>query len=160
MNQPDQQHYNVVSFFRFGPFIATFILIFLGHSPLIFFEPIRFLTGLVTPSILFSMLALMVLALIVGFCIGILPTYITGLIFQKLIQNKIKNLTLLQSLFYGFCAGLSWMVWVLIGLLEPKVILPILIFVGMVIIPTSMLCALLEWRRINKLKILKPEYLT
>lgn len=47
-------------------------------------DPLQFLIGLITPSIIFPMLALMCVALVVGYVIGILPAYLTSKIFYPL----------------------------------------------------------------------------
>ena len=67
-------------------------------------DPIQFLIGLITPSIIFQMLALMCVALIVGYVIGILPAYLTSKIFYHFLGDPNQNL---HRSYYLKCGALA-----------------------------------------------------
>lgn len=135
---------------RYGPLIATFLIVLAGHSPIIILDTLRFLQGLITPSIIFPMLALMVIASVVGYAIGIIPVYITWLVFEKKFAMKLPSATAFQALLYGVYAGLIWTPFLLLSFIDIKIFYFGLAFCGLIILPTSAICGWLEWRKLQK----------
>lgn len=148
--KPMQHTANSSCFTRYGPLIATCIVVMFGHLPLLLNEPLRFLKGLITPSIVFSMLGLMLIALVFGYILGLLPTFLTGQFFQHLIRPHLAQATQKTFLYYGACAAMVWSPLLLFGLFSLITFMSIAWFLFCVILPTSLLCSWLEWRRLQK----------
>ena len=137
------------SFPRYGPLIATFLVVISGHTPLILDDPLRFLQGLITPSIIFPMLGMMLFALIFGYILGIIPTFLTRQVVQHLIRPHLTHATQKTVLFHGACAAMVWSPLLLFGLFDVMAFLTIAWFLFCVILPTSLFCSWLEWRKLN-----------
>lgn len=90
--------------FRLAPAIATVIIVISFHILFFLDDPIQFLNGLITPSIIFPMLALMCVALVVGYVIGILPAYLTTKIFYHFLGDPNQNL---HRSYYLKCGALA-----------------------------------------------------
>ena len=141
------------AFILLGPFIATWIAVIIGHQHLYLNDPIRFLIGLITPSIIFPMLGMMVVAMIFGYILGMLPAYLTFLIFSKLIHRHLPHAQLKHFIGYGFCAGLFWVVLTLLLVLyDHSMLRNALLLSGLVMLPTSVICAALTWKQDRKSK--------
>ena len=138
------------TFTRYGPLIATFFVVISGHTPLLLDDPLRFLQGLITPSIIFPMLAMMLLALIFGYILGLIPTFLTGQFFQRLTLPHLAHATYKTFLYYGACAAMVWSPLLLLGCFSLMAFLTIAWFLFCVILPTSLLCSWLEWRQYSK----------
>ena len=146
------QHNDNISFHFtcYGPQIATCLVVICGHLPLIVNDPIRFLSGLITPSIIIPMLGMMFIALILGYLLGVLPTFLTGQLFQRLIRPHLAQATRKTFLFYGACAAMVWSPFLLFGLFSLIAFMSIAWFLFCIILPTSLLCSWLEWRHFKK----------
>ncbi len=143
------------SFTKYGPLFATILIVVSMHIWIFSNEPIRFLHGLVTPSIIIPMLLYMLIALIFGYCIGIIPTFITQQIFYKLIKNNLAEQTQGQVLYKGFLAGVIWSPLVLFSIFDEKWLMITAFFVFVVVIPSAMLCAHIEWRKSRNFQLSK-----
>ncbi len=72
----------ISAFILCGPLIGTFIITITFHSGLFFYDPMRFLKGLITPSIIFPMIAAFILITPIGYLLGCIPAIITNLLFK------------------------------------------------------------------------------
>lgn len=143
-------HIVAATFTRYGPFIATCIVVMCGHIPILLSDPIAFLKGLITSSIIFAMLGMMLLALIFGYILGVLPTFLTGQFFQHLIRPHLATATQKTFLYYAACAAMVWSPLLLFGLFGWMALISIAWFLFCVIVPTSLFCGWLEWRRFSR----------
>jgi hypothetical protein len=96
------------------------------------------------------MLGMMFIALILGYLLGVLPTFLTGQLFQRLIRPHLAQATRKTFLFYGACAAMVWSPFLLFGLFSLIAFMSIAWFLFCIILPTSLLCSWLEWRHFKK----------
>ena len=136
--------------FRLAPAIETFIIVISFHVLFFLDDPIQFLKGLITPSIIFPMLALMCVALVVGYVIGILPTYLTSKMFYKLLGDLQKNMRRSHYLKCGVISALLWSPLLILGVYGIPILIPIVLFLLIVVFPTTLICAEFEWRARRK----------
>lgn len=136
------------AFVIWGPFIGTLIIAITFHSHIMFGDPIRFLKGLVTPSIIFPMIGGLFLITPFGYLLGILPAIITQLLFQHFFAEKLSQIRLMRSIIYGGILGLMLAPFTLIiAILTPS---PLFIFSYLqfvLILPTTLICTIIEWKR-------------
>lgn len=141
--------------FRLAPAIATFIIIISFHILFFLDDPLQFLIGLIKPSIIFPMLALMCVALVLGYVIGILPAYLTSKIFYKLLGDPQENMHRSHYLKCGALATLLWSPLLIFGVYGIPILIPIVLFLLIVVFPTTLICAELEWRAHQKKLIIR-----
>ena len=79
------------AFVIWGPFIGTLIIAITFHSHIMFGDPIRFLKGLITPSIIFPMIGGLFLITPFGYLLGIIPAIIIQLLFQHFFAEKARS---------------------------------------------------------------------
>ena len=132
--------------FRLAPAIATFIIVISFHILFFLDDPLQFLIGLITPSIIFPMLALMCVALVVGYVIGIIPAYLTSKIFYKLLGDPQENMRRSHYLKCGALATLTWSPLLIFGVFCIGTLILLGLFLLIVVLPTTLICADLEWR--------------
>lgn len=132
--------------FRLAPAIATFIIVISFHILFFLDDPLQFLIGLITPSIIFPMLALMCVALVVGYVIGIIPAYLTSKIFYKLLGDPQENMRRSHYHKCGALAALTWSPLLIFGVFRIGTLILLGLFLLIVVFPTTLICADLEWR--------------
>ncbi len=95
--------------------------------------------------LIFTIGLYLILALIVGYVLGLIPAFFTGLLFKKLIKNKITTFTKSKVLTYGFLATLLWVPVILLSaMIYGENILIVLGFIYWgAIVPATLYCALL-----------------
>lgn len=101
-------------FILWGPFIGTFIIAITFHSEIIFYDPMRFLKGLITLSIIFPMIAAFILITPFGYLLGCIPAIITNLLFKHFFESKLVLASWRYSLIYGCILGLMLAPFILI----------------------------------------------
>lgn len=136
--------------FRLAPATATFIIVISFHIIFFLDDPLQFLIGLITPSIIFPMLALMCVALVVGYVIGIISAYLTSKIFYKLLGDPQENMRRSHYLKCGVISALLWSPLLILGVYGIPILIPIVLFLLIVVFPTTLICAELEWRARRK----------
>jgi len=94
----------ISAFILCGPFIGTFIIAITFHSEIIFYNPMRFLKGLITPSIIFPMIAAFILITPFGYLLGCIPAIITNLLFKHFFASKLVLASRPVS-YYAFFKG-------------------------------------------------------
>lgn len=138
------------SFIIFGPFFGTLFLMIITHSDIYLYDPIRFLKGMVTPSIIFQMLVNFIFIIPFGYWIGIMPAYLTDRLYENFVKDKLPQSNLLHAVLYG--GGLS-LVWApLIVILSSFTVKPWTIFIEIkffLFLPTTIICTLIEWRHLK-----------
>lgn len=135
-------------FILIGPFIGLLCITLVFHSHIIFYEPLRFLKGLVTPTIIFPMLGYLLLLTPFSYLIGVLPAFIIDQFFKKIFKNKLYQANFSTALIYGCVLGFIWSP--ILFLLSLYNIEPIKIFLFLqfyLILPTTVICTLLEWKK-------------
>jgi len=137
-------------FILLGPFIGLLCITIVFHSHIFFYEPLRFIKGLVTPSIIFPMLAYLLLLTPFSFLIGILPAFITDRIFHIFFKKKIYKANFLKVFIYGCLLGFMWLpILLFLFLLFTNLgYIKILYIQLFLILPTTIICTLLEWRKL------------
>lgn len=135
---------------KYGPLIATFIIVFIFHSLMFKDNPEFFLNSLIDPAILFAMLFYMVLAIFFGYVIGLIPTFITGLVFHKFFSTKLGTASSKTAIGYGLVSSLIWSPLLLFSLDSIEMLKLEATFGIAVILPTSAICGWLEWRAVQK----------
>lgn len=96
------------------------------------------------------MLALMCVGLVVGYVIGIIPAYSTSKIFYKLLGDPQENMHQSHYLKCGALATLTWSPLLIFGVSGTSMLIPIVLFLLIVVLPTTLICAELEWRARRK----------
>lgn len=138
------------SFIIYGPFLGTLFLTIAGHSDIYLYEPMRFLKGMVTPSIIFPMLGLLLLITPFGYLIGITPAFLTERLFEKFIKHKLSQAHFFQALMYGCGLGLIWAPLILyFSSFTLKLWTVFTVFQFCLVLPTTLICTLIEWRRLK-----------
>lgn len=97
-----REKYSFDYFVKYGPLIATFIIVIIFHSMFFYKDPVKFLNGLVTPSILLQMFGFLIAAIITGYIIDVIPTFITGQFFFNFFGQTYQPASLRRVIFYGF----------------------------------------------------------
>lgn len=138
-----QLHNNIYPFH--GPWIATLIIVLSGHYQIIIFEPLRFLSGLFNPIIMAGMLLFTVVAMMLGYLIGTLPTLLTGHLFNKIINKNLPNCSQFQFLRTGFMVSLVWLIPICMLVLNQPELWRLALIAFIVIAITSILCAEISW---------------
>ena len=92
----------------------------------------------------------MCVALVVGYVIGILPTYLTSKMFYKLLGDPQENMHRSHYLKCGALATLLWSPLLILGVYGTPILIPIVLFLLIVVFPTTLICAELEWRARRK----------
>ena len=92
------------------------------------------------------MLALMCVALVMGYVIGIISAYLTSKIFYKLLGDPQENMHRSHYLKCGALATLLWSPLLIFGVYG----IPIVLFLLIVVLPTTLICAELESRARRK----------
>ncbi len=128
-----------------GPWIATIFVVISGHFEIIFYEPLRFLAGLISPIIMAGMLLFTLVAMLFGYLIGILPALLTGHLFNKIINKNLPNATQFQFLATGFMVSLIWLIPICILVLNQPYLWKIALAMVSIISITSILCAEISW---------------
>lgn len=141
------------AFVIWGPFIGTLIIAITFHSHIMFDDPIRFLQGILTPSIIFPMIGGLFLITPFGYLLGIIPALITQWLFQHFFEQKLVQISLIQCMVYGGILGLMLAPFIVIfAILSPS---PLFIFSYLqfvLILPTTLICTVIEWKRIKNNK--------
>lgn len=137
----------------FGFAIATTIIVFVGHALAYQDRPMEFFSGLIDPATMLMMLILFLISLVVGCFIGVIPAFITGLCFKYFFENKLVSANYLKTGFYGFLVSFIWLPMIfLFYFIHSPTFDMLLIFWAIVILPTCIICAMLEKRQLNKLQ--------
>lgn len=106
------------SFIIYGPFLGTLFLTIAGHSDIYLYEPMRFLKGMVTPSIIFPMLGLLLLITPFGYLIGITPAFLTERLFEKFVKHKLSQAHFFSSaniwLWFRFDLGAAYFIFFIV----------------------------------------------
>ena len=92
----------------------------------------------------------MCVALVVGYVIGIIPAYLTSKIFYKLLGDPQENMHRSHYLKCGALATLLWSPLLILGVYGIPILIPIVLFLLIVVFPTTLICAELEWRARRK----------
>ncbi|WP_151807423.1 hypothetical protein [Acinetobacter bereziniae] len=138
------------AFVIWGPFIGTLIIAITFHSHIMFGDPIRFLKGLITPSIIFPMIGGLFLITPFGYLLGIIPAIIIQLLFQHFFAEKLAQIPLMRCIIYGAMLGLMLSPFILIlSILTPSPIFTFSYLQFVLILPTTLICTVIEWKRIQ-----------
>lgn len=86
----------------------------------------------------------MCVALVMGYVIGILPAYLTSKIFYKLLGDRQENMCRSHYLKCGALATLLWSPLLIFGVYGIPILIPIVLFLLIVVFPTTLICAELE----------------
>lgn len=87
------------------------------------------------------MLARMCIALVMGYVIGILPAYLTSEMFYKLLGESQENMHRRHYLKCGALAALLWSLFLIFCFGSVQLLIWMLIFLGLVAFPTTLICA-------------------
>ena len=87
------------------------------------------------------MLALMCVALVMGYVIGILPAYLTSKMFYKLLGDPQENMHRSHYLKCGALVALLWSLFLIFCFGSVQLLIWMLIFLGLVVFPTTLICA-------------------
>lgn len=138
----------ISAFILCGPFIGTFIIAITFHSEIIFYNPMRFLKGLITPSIIFPMIAAFILITPFGYLLGCIPAIITNLLFKHFFASKLALASWRYSLIYGCLLGFMLAPFILmIAIVTPSPLFTFLYLQFVLILPTTLICTFIEWIR-------------
>ena len=138
----------ISAFILCGPFIGTFIIAITFHSEIIFYNPMRFLKGLITPSIIFPMIAASILITPIGYLLGCIPVIITNLLFNHFFASKLALASWRYSLIYGCLLGFMLAPFILIiAIVTPSPLFTFLYLQFVLILPTTLICTFIEWKR-------------
>ncbi|MFC3903569.1 hypothetical protein SAMN05421749_102366 [Acinetobacter marinus] len=138
------------SFTKFGSAIATFMIVISFHVLFFLNDPMQFLLGLITPSIILPMLALMCVALVVGYLIGTIPAYLTSQLFYQFLGDPRENMRRSHYLKCGVLVALAWSLLLILWALLTGAWIALGLFLFIVVFPTILICADLEWRERRK----------
>ncbi|WP_096911058.1 MULTISPECIES: hypothetical protein [Acinetobacter] len=138
------------AFTRYGPILGTVIIVISFHMLIYLDHPTRFLQSLITPSVVIPMFFFMLIAIVVGYIIGYIPAYITGELFLHLFQNKLARASLYQIIAYGCFSGLLWapLLFLLVQFSQQS-LLPFLYLQFILILPITIICAMIEWKKLK-----------
>lgn len=135
----------------FGPFLGTLFLTIIGHSEIYLYDPMRFLKGLVTPTIIFPMLLGLVFITPFGYVLGITPAFLTERVYVKFIKDRLYQSNFLHMLIYGCVLALIWAPVILVlSSLTLKMWTVFVVIQFLIILPTTVVCIFIEWRRLKK----------
>ncbi|OJU55836.1 MAG: hypothetical protein BGN93_21475 [Acinetobacter sp. 39-4] len=138
------------AFVIWGPFIGTLIIVITFHSPIMFGDPIRFLKGLITPSIIFPMIGGLFLITPFGYLLGIIPAIITQLLFQHFFAKKLAQISLMRSMIYSCILGFMLAPFILIlAILTPSPLITFGYLQFVLILPTILICTVIEWKKVQ-----------
>ncbi|APR71088.1 hypothetical protein [Acinetobacter haemolyticus] len=150
MSLPHRPKWQSSAFIIWGPFIGTLIIVITFHSPIMFGDPIRFLKGLITPSVIFPMIGGLFLITPFGYLLGIFPAIITQLLFQHFFAQKLAQTSLMRSIIYsGFLGFMLAPFTLILAILTPS---PLIIFSYLqfvLILPTTLICTVIEWKKVK-----------
>ena len=148
MSEVKKDKGKVSAYILYGPFFGTLFLAIIGHSHIYLNDPMRFLIGMVTPSIIFPMLLGLAFITPFGYLIGIIPAFLTDRIYLKFVQEKISQAHFFQVLIYGCGLGLIWAPLIFILSLNTLKVWPFFIVLQfLIILPTTLICTLIEWKK-------------
>jgi hypothetical protein len=138
------------AFVIWGPFIGTLIIAITFHSQIMFDDPMRFLKGLITPSIIFPMIGGLFLITPFGYLLGIIPALITQLLFQHYFEQKLAQISLTRSIIYGGILGLMLSPFIFIfSIVTPSPLFTFSYLQFVLILPTTIICTVIEWKRVQ-----------
>ena len=136
------------AFIAIGSFFGTLLFTLSFHSLMFFDDPIRFLRGLITPSIIFPMLLGFVFILPFGYLIGLIPATVSKLLFEHFYAVKIGSVNFSRATLYGIILGLMWApVLIAIDLAMDMEFKLFLYLEGVLILPVCVMCTWIEWRK-------------
>lgn len=136
------------AFVMWGPFIGTLIIAITFHSQIMFGDPMRFLKGLITPSIIFPMIGGLFLIMPFGYLLGIIPALVTQWLFQHFFEQKLVQISLIRSIIYGGILGLMLAPFIVIfAILTPSPIFTFSYLQFFLILPTTLICTVIEWKK-------------
>ena len=78
--------------------------------------------------------------------IGIISAYLTSKIFYKLLGDPQENMRRSQYLKCSALAALTWSPLLIFGVYDIPILIPIVLFLLIMVFPTTLICADLEWR--------------
>ena len=140
------------AFIAIGSFFGTFIFTLSFHLLIFLDDPIRFLHGLITPHIIFPMLLGFVFILPFGYLIGLLPAFISKLLFEHFYAVKISPASFSRATLYGLVIGLIWSPLILVIDLAIGLEFKLFLYVEFVLIlPVCVICTWIEWRKAKNL---------
>lgn len=127
-------------FMLYGPPIGTLCI----AIPLILYFLISQWNSIGIFTLIFVIFFDLTIALIVSCIIGLIPAFLTGLFFKKLIKNQITTHNKSKVLAYGFLATLLWVPIILLSVsyYTGLLITLCIIYFG-AIVPATLYCSLL-----------------
>lgn len=136
-------------FYIRGSFVGTTLITLYLHIEMAVTE--HDFGSKISVELLATMLALFLLALLVGYIIGIVPAFVTGAAFYRLLSGRTAEQfnPATRTILLGALAG---MIWVLLALICDFVFTTdfwFTLIVAAVVLPTSMICAFYERRFIE-----------
>ena len=141
------------AFTKYGALIAGFLpLLMINHTGN-WYIPTQTFQNLLNPSNIISTVFSNLFYFGMVFGTGYIPTWITGNLFFKLFGSKYRSANFCQILLYGFIVGSFWYILLIFFIIIQNLIEFWLVFVTFIILPTSMICAVIEWKKAKKLNI-------
>ncbi len=133
------------AFIAIGSFFGTLLFTLSFHSLMFFDDPIRFLRGLITPSIIFPMLLGFIFVLPFGYLIGLIPATISKLLFEHFYAVKIGSVSFSRATLCGVILGLMWAPLLIVIDLTMGMEFKLFLYVEFVLIlPVCVMCTWIE----------------
>lgn len=135
-----------------GPFIGTFCVAMTFHVSIFQRDPQHFLQGLITPSIVFPMIVALIFITPFGYLFGFIPAMITNLLFEHFFKGKMLSTSFLRVFGYACLLCLMWAPFIFIlTMLIWNDINIFLYVIFIMIVPSTLICTLIEWRKLTDL---------